>query len=68
MEELSYADRLKALYLYTIKSRLWRADILKCWKIFHGKCGIRPADLFVMAPEVSTRGHRFKLAFTHIPH
>ena len=65
MEELSYANRLEALNLYSIKGRLLRADLLKCWKIFHGKCGIQPSDLFVMAPDVGTRGHRFKLAFTH---
>ena len=65
MEELSYAERLTMLNLYSIRGRLLRADLLKCWKVFHGKCGVQPADLFVMAPDVGTRGHRFKLAHTH---
>ena len=57
MEELSYADRLKALNLYSIKGHLLRTDLLKCWKIFHGECGIQPVDLFGAAPNVGTRGH-----------
>ena len=65
MTELSYAHRLEALNLYSIKGRLLRADLLKCWKIFYGKCGIQPTDLFVLAPDVGTRGHRFKLRATH---
>jgi hypothetical protein len=62
LREFPYAYRLEVLNLYSIKGRLLRADILKCWKIFHGKCSIRPGDIFVMAPHVGTRGHRFKLA------
>ena len=65
MTELSYAHRLEALNLYSIKSRLLRADLLKCWNIFHDKGGIQPTVLFVLAPDVGTQGHRFKLGVTH---
>jgi len=62
LEDLSYGDRLAALDLYSVGGRLLRADIIKYWKIFHGKSGIIPSDLFTMAPAVGTRGHRFKVA------
>ena len=65
MEELSSADRLMALNMYSIKGRLLRADLLKCCKIFNEKCGNQPSDLFLMASDIGTRGHRFNLAFTH---
>ena len=39
--------------------------MIKCWKIFHGECGVAPADLFVMAPNVGTRNHRYKVAHVY---
>ena len=65
LDEMSYSDRLSELSLYSVKGRLLRADLIKYWKIFHGKCCIEPEDIFVLAPQVQTRGHRFKLA--HVP-
>lgn len=62
MADVPYSDRLKALNLYSIKGRLIRADLLKCWKIFHGKCGVEPRDIFSLPPLTVTRGHRFKIA------
>jgi hypothetical protein len=62
LREFPYTYRLEVLNLYSIKGRLLRADVLKCWKIFHGKCSIKPGDIFAMAPYVGTRGHRIKLA------
>ena len=59
LSELSYADRLQVLDLYSVKGRLLRADLIKYWKIFHGECSIRPTDIFSMAPVLGTRGHRF---------
>ena len=59
LEDLSYPQRLEILDLYSVKGRLMRADILKCWKIFHGKCGIDPEELFVPATGGTTRGHRY---------
>ena len=65
LQELPYSERLRLLDLYSVQGRLLRADMLKCWKIFHGKCGVAPGDLFVMAPNVGTRGHRYKLAHVY---
>ena len=64
MGEIPYSHRLAILDLYSIKGRLLRADLLKCWKIFHGKCGLQPGDIFILAPSVGTRGHRFKIAYS----
>ena len=61
LEELPYDQRLRELDLYSVKGRLLRADLLKCWKIFHGKCGISPEDLFSLNSRGVTRGHRFKV-------
>ena len=62
MANIPYSDRLKALNLYSIKGRLIRADLIKCWKIFHGKCGLKPRNMFNLPPLQGTRGHRFKIA------
>ena len=62
---LPYHERLQRLNLYSVKGRLLRADLIKCWKIFHGECGIQPTDIFVMAPALGTRGHRFKILLPH---
>ena len=65
LEEFSYSQRLEILDLYSVKGRLLRADIIKCWKIFHGKCGVDPEELFVLAEGGTTRGHRYKVAHVH---
>ena len=61
MEEKSYGERLLAMDLYSVKGRLLRADLIRCWKIFNGKCVIAPSDLFEMSPHPGTRGHIFKV-------
>ena len=53
------------LQLYSVKGRLLRADIIKCWKIFHGKCGLDPEELFVLVDGRITRGHRYKVAHVY---
>jgi hypothetical protein len=63
--ELHYASRLAALDMYSVKGRLLRADMIKCWKIFHDECIIGPNDIFVMAEQIGTRGHMFKIAHVH---
>ena len=65
MSDLSYADRLKSLDLYSVQGRLLRADMLKVWKIFHGECGICPGEIFTLAPSLGTRGHRYKILPSH---
>ena len=66
LADLPYADRLKALNLYSVQGRLLRADLIKCWKIFHELSVISPSDLFTISPITTTRGHRYKLAKPHI--
>ena len=61
LQSIDYSTRLIMLNLYSVKGRLIRADMIKMWKIFHGKCSIDPADLFELAPVVGTRGHPFKI-------
>ena len=61
LDHLSYAERLTKLDLYSVKGRLWRADMILVWKILHGYSTITPDQLFVMAPPTGNRGHHFKL-------
>ena len=61
MSNLDYQSRLRALNLYSAQGRLVRADMVQCWKVFHGKCAVTPSDLFVLAPQSGTRGHRYKV-------
>ena len=61
LNSLSYADRLQALKLYSVQGRLLRADLIQCWKLFHGESCISADDLFCLAPGNRTRGHCFKV-------
>ena len=61
LRELSYPARLNALNLYSVQGRLRRADLIQYWKILNGRSTISPADMFHLAPETRTRGHRLKL-------
>ena len=65
LQDSSYADRLQVLNLYSVQGRLLRADLIKCWKIFHGHSSIIPSHLFTMSLTTGTRGHRFKLLKPH---
>ena len=64
-EDLTYSQRLANLNLYSVKGRLLRSDLIKCWKIFQGKSCINPESLFIIVQGSSTRGHRFKVAHRH---
>ena len=61
MNDLSYGDRLNILCLYSVKGRLLRADLNKYWKMFLGKCVIKPDDIFTLAEYTGTRRHRYKI-------
>ena len=61
LSDLSYDERLKDLDLYSVQGRLLRADLIMCWKIFHGLSSIAPEDLFLLDSHPRTRGHRFKI-------
>ena len=62
MSEMDYRSRLRALGQYSVQGRLLRADMIQCWKLFHGQCSIAPTDLFTLAPQSGTRGHRYKVS------
>lgn len=62
LENLSYADRLSALDLFSVHGKLLRADLIECWKIMHGVTPFDSSRLFQLAPVVGTRGHDYKLA------
>ena len=55
-ENLTYSKRLKDHDLFSAEGKLLRADVIKCWKVFHNKCGICPEDIF-------TRDYRFKIVY-----
>ena len=58
LSHLSYEERLRELDLYSVQGRLLRADLIKYWKIFHNQSSVCPTDIFTLAPQVGTRGHR----------
>ena len=61
LEDKDYGERLKSLNLYSVKGRLLRADLIKCWKIFHGLSPIDPSDFWDTDSDHRTRGNRFKI-------
>ena len=61
LEDVDYATRLRRLDLYSIKGRLLRTDLIRCWKIFNGKCVISTDQLFSPAQETRTRGHLYRV-------
>ena len=61
LSDLSYADRLKFHYLYSVQGRLLRADLLQYWKILNGRSSIVPTDIFQLSPETRIRGHQLNL-------
>lgn len=67
LTDFTYGERLRKLDLFSIKGRLLRADLIYCWRIFHGFCGITPDSLFTLAPLSSMRGHRFKIMHQFTP-
>ena len=65
-EELSYAERLERLNLYSVQGRRLRQDLIYCYKIFHDLSVIKPSDIFTLSPAIGTRGHRFKVQVQHV--
>ena len=60
-QDLTYENRLRELDLFSVKGRLWRSDMIYCWKILHGFTPLSPEHFFTKAPNVGTRGHPYKL-------
>ena len=61
LQDMSYAERLMELDLYSVQGRFLRADLIEYWKIFHGKSTITPTDIFQQPLRHGTRGHCFKV-------
>ena len=61
VNSLEYADRLRTLNLFSVKGRLLRADLIQCWKIFHGVSCVDVSDIFLLTPCRGTRGHCYKI-------
>ena len=61
LSQVDYGTRLRTLNLYSVSGRLLRADMIFCWKIFHGKCSVVPEDIFSVSSDRGTRGHRYKV-------
>ena len=61
LSTFSYSERLKFLNMYSTKGRLLRQDLIYTYKIFHDLSAIKPSDIFLLAPDIGTRGHRFKI-------
>ena len=62
LTEVAYAARLRQLELFSVKGRLLKADLIKYWKIFHGKCGdANLKDVLLAAPYGRTRGYPLRL-------
>ena len=61
LEKKEYGERLKALDLFSVEGRMLRADLVKCWKIFHGHSPIQPSMLWDINNNARTRGHRFRI-------
>ena len=61
LSDVEYEERLQTLNLFSVKGRLLRADLIKCWKIFHEKCVISPHDLWEVNHCLRLRGHKFKI-------
>ena len=60
LEELPYKERLKQLDLFSVQSRLLRADMIFVWKIFNSDSAIKPEQLFSLDLS-GRRGHSRKL-------
>ena len=65
-KNLSYRERLHKIELFSIKGRLLRADLILCWKIFHGLCAIEPRQIFTLPDHSGTRGHIYKISQPHV--
>ena len=62
---LSYADRLARLDLFSVQGRLLRSDLIQYWKILNNKSCIPPDSLFRLNPNSTTRGHPLNIFTPH---
>ena len=57
----NYQERLRTLKLCCIYGRLKKADLIKCWKVFHSEINVGLQDLFTVSVEWRARGHPLKI-------
>lgn len=62
ISDMNYDSRLRSLDLFSVNRRLFRADLIKCWKIVHGKSQDM-LNMYLLDTMVGTRGHLLKFIF-----
>ena len=60
-KDMSYAQRLRYLKIFSLKGRRERGDLIQAYKIFQGVDDIEPANVFTLASYKSTRNQGNKL-------
>ena len=60
-KDMTYAERLRFLNLYSLKGRRIRGDLIQTFKIFHEIDNIKKEKLFPLATYRGTRNQEFKL-------
>ncbi|MGH0142807.1 UNVERIFIED_CONTAM: hypothetical protein FKN15_016770 [Acipenser sinensis] len=61
VKDMSYADRLKELNLFSLELRRLRSDLIQTFKILKGIDNVDPGDFFDLKKETSTKGHKWRL-------
>lgn len=61
IKKLEYADRLKALGIWSQEERRSRADLIEVFKIIKGFSSISVVNLFDITNETRTRDHSLTL-------
>ena len=62
LANVEYHERLQTLELFSIRGRLLRAELIKCWKAFQCSGDVNLISIFSLVAEVGTRGHHLKLS------
>ena len=60
--ELSYAERIRLLNLFSIWGRMLRTDLIKMWKIFNSVVDVGLLSILERQSHTATRGHRYKIS------
>ena len=64
IKDLSYAERLKKLGLFSLAQRRERGDLIMVYKIVHGHVNLDVNKLLQFSDYKGTRGHQYKLKLT----
>ena len=60
--ELSYAERIKHLNLFSVWGRMLRTDLIKLWKIFNSVVDVGLLAILERQLHSATLRHRFKIS------